>query len=274
VPALIGGRYGVLAGLTAGLAATLPLIFRSQYEILETLTVWTYTLVSMPLSGLVCGEIHRLVTRNMRRDQLELRHARLRLRALDQQIHLLTEVKDELDRELALTNSDIATLDFEIRRVLQAPPDRFNESLLGLITRKGKLEEAAIYHLQADGTWKRTAVQGTWDSWPEFLDPSSSVVAAAALKSGIMATLPGIWKPSIPLPPSEPLLVCPLGGEFSPNGLLLVRSMPFHSFNRRTLRTLEVICRWVSEFTALETTQGRALLIREAACHLWILNKW
>jgi len=249
LPLLLGGRYGLIVGILGGLlaaavaAAGSPAAMEFEPPLL--------TLLAFPVAGLICGEVSRMAGRQGRRDAVELAHARARLRALDNEVHLLGQAKAELDREVALAGSRHSTLDFEIRRVLQSPEEKFCESLLGLLCRRARLEEAAIYHL-VSGEWKLAASTGIEGSWSASLDPSGSPVVKAALTSSQMASLPEIWSPEAPFDPRDYLLACPLGAPGQPRNLLVVRSMPFTEMNRPALRSIEVICRWVSEFIGVK----------------------
>ena len=73
----------------------------------------------------------------------------------------------------------------------------------------------------------------------------------AALKRFTIASLPEVWNDT-PTAADDFLAACPLGVEGNPSALLLVKSMPFSSVNARGMAIIEVICRWVSEFSDLD----------------------
>lgn len=252
LPILMGGRYAQLAGLLSGLGAAAVLVAVSAWQTGEpagdVAASAKLVLISLPLVGVICGEMQRFISQDVVRAKIQLDQTSRRMRALDEQVFILAETKDELDRDLALLNADTANMDYEIRRVLQSPPERFYEALLGVLCRKARLYEAAIY---ARGrSWRRAAFSGSPETWPEHLDPEKSAVARAALKSGTIATLPELWAGQ-PVCPDDFLVACPIGEPDQSAALLVVRSMPFSSMNSRGMQIIETVCKWVSEFSGL-----------------------
>lgn len=252
VPLLMGGRYGPISGLLAGAVTAGVLVgcsaLQSGHDIHEVIGHGRFVLLCLPLTGLVCGEIQSALFKDWARSGIQLDLAARRLRALDEQVFILAETKDELDRELALLNADTANMDYEIRRVLQSPPERFHDALLGVFCRKARLYEAAIY--LAGSPWRRAAYSGSPEIWPELLDVGDSAVARVAVENATIATLPEVWE-SEPFPADDFLVACPIGESGGLSSMLLVRSMPFSSMNMRGMQIIEIICRWVSEFSVL-----------------------
>lgn len=253
LPILMGGRYAQLTGLLSGLGAAAVLVGISAWQTGDpagdVAASAKLVLICLPLVGVVCGEMQRFISLDVMRARIQLDQASRRMRALDEQVFILAETKDELDRDLALLNADTANMDFEIRRVLQSPPERFYEALLGVLCRKARLYEAAIY--SANSSWHRAAFSGTPEAWPEHLEPGKSAVAASALKSGSIVTLPDVWADK-PTSPDDFLVACPIGETDKPAALLVVRSMPFSSMNTRGMQIIETVCKWVSEFSGLQ----------------------
>lgn len=253
IPLLMGGKYGQSAGVVSGavaalflIAATCSLSGRSPYDVMDD---FTFLLVCLPLCGLICGEIRGVLFHEAARSGIQLKQAGHRLRALDEQVFILSEAKDDLDRELAMMSADTANLDYEIRRVLQSPTERFYEALLGVFCRKGGLYEAAIYG--AGEPWVRKAFAGNSEQWAETYRAEDSAVVRKALEFSTIATLPEVWGDS-PVLADDFLVACPIGEQGNPSAILLVQNMMFTSMNIRGLQTIEMICRWVSEFSGLE----------------------
>lgn len=258
IPLLMGGRYGQIPGLLSGALAGILLLVAavvfSGLDLSEAAGAWKFVLICLPLSGLICGEVREALFKDAARAVIQLDQSSHRLRALDEQVFILTETKDELDRELALFNADTANLDYEIRRVLQSPPERFCEALLGVFCRKAELYEAAIY--VAGSPWRRAAFSGKPEIWPEYLKVEGSAVARVALAHSSIATLPQVWGHE-PAPSDDFLVACPIGEAGGPSFILLVKSMSFSSMTTRGMQIIEIICRWISKFTGLDCrTQG------------------
>lgn len=253
IPILMGGRYGQLSGVLSGVAAAAILLLAAMLQtassVVEVASSAKFVLLCLPLVGAICGEVQRFISKDVMRARIQLDQTSRRMRALDEQAFILAETKDELDRELALLNADAANLDYEIRRVLQSPPERFYEALLGVLGRKARLYEAAIY--VAGPLWQRATYFGVEEIWPEQSSFKDSPVVQAALAEGAMTTLPELWKNQPPCL-DDFLVVCPIGGTSQPAALLLVRSMPFSSMNARGMQIIETICRWISEFSGLQ----------------------
>lgn len=253
IPILMGGRYGQLSGLLSGVAAAslilLAAVLQTSSPAAEVASSAKLVLICLPLVGAICGEVQRFISKDVMRARIQLDQTSRRMRALDEQVFILAETKDELDRELALLNADAANLDYEIRRVLQSPPEQFYGALLGVLGRKARLYEAAIY--ESGPLWKRVAYFGLPEIWPEETSFADSLVVQAALTEKAMATLPELWKNQPPCP-DDFLVVCPIGEANRPSALLLVRSMPFSSMNTRGMQIIETICRWISEFSGLQ----------------------
>ncbi len=252
IPLLMGGRYGPLSGLLSGAGSAVTLLLAGTIQTgnppAEVASSARFVLVCLPLAGAICGEVQRFISKDVMRARIQLDQTSRRMRALDEQVFILAETKDELDRELALLNADAANMDYEIRRVLQSPPERFYGALLGVLGRKARLYEAAIY--EASPRWKRAAYFGKPDIWPEQSRFETSKVVQAALADGKIATLPELWD-NTPTCPDDFLVACPIGEAGRPAAILLVRSMPFSSMNVRGMQIIETICRWISEFSDL-----------------------
>ena len=259
VPILIGGKYGTAAGVMGGgcaafllIGLTVPfagqgLLVGDMHEILDESK---FPLMALPFVGMLCGEIRNVLYHDAARAGIKLKLATERLRALDEQLFILNEAKEDLDREISLMNADSANLDYEIRRVLQSSEERFFEALLGVFCRKGRLYEAAIYAKGA-ASWQRAAFAGTSEQWPESLNLQDSAVASKALHAGNIATLPEVWE-GRPFEADDYLLACPIGDDAAPDAVLLVRTMDFFAMNERGVQTIRVIAQWVSEFSGLK----------------------
>ncbi len=252
VPILMGGKYGQSAGVVAGafcaaLLAGLAVYFNGL-DFVEVAEARKVFLVAFPLVGLLCGEVRGALYQEAARSGIQFKLASQRMRALDEQVFILGEAKDELDRELVLMNADSANLDYEIRRVLQSSPERFYEALLGVFCRKGRLYEAAIY--TKGEPWKREAFAGVEADWPEKFDIGSSPVVGKAMANCKIATLPEMWESS-PSEVNDYLLACPIGDDVEPNGVLVVKTMDFFAMNARGVQTIQIIAQWVSEFSGM-----------------------
>lgn len=252
VPILIGGKYGQSAGVAAGAVCAMVLgglvVSWEGMEPYEVFEMHKVVLVALPLVGLLCGEVRGVLYQDAARSGIQLRLASQRMRALDEQVFILGEAKDELDRELVLMNADSANLDYEIRRVLQSSPERFYEALLGVFCRKGRLYEAAIY--VKGEPWKRVAYAGTAEDWPEEKDFGHSGVVQKAMDNVMIATLPEVWEEQM-AEVDDYLVACPIGDDVEPSGVLVVKTMDFFAMNARGIQTINIISQWVSEFSGM-----------------------
>jgi hypothetical protein len=254
-PMLLGARYGLISGLFAAVVGGAIVVGQSAWSLgttwEEVAASGLYTVTAFPVVGILAGEVQAYFWRSMRRAETQAGHMAARLRVLDEEAFILRESKDELDRALALMDADVATLDFEIRRLLQMPREKVPRGLLGILGRKARIQEAAMYVPAAKGAWTRVAAIGRGDRAPEAIVPGRSVVFDRALAEGAMVSLPQVWGEE-PEQGDDFLFAFPLRDvDGATRAMLLVADIPFIALNRRTLLTVEIICRWASAFLGL-----------------------
>ncbi|MCF7763724.1 MAG: hypothetical protein K9N62_08630 [Verrucomicrobia bacterium] len=269
LPLLMGSRYGFAAGSLSGLmaAGTIAsgLMFLEAMPFATLFKLHGALLGNFIFVGGICGELRRGF-RN-KEVQLTQRNEVLhkQLRDLDVDLALLRESKAELEEMLATENSELSTLDSELRQLFDADEEEIFPSLLLLLNRQLRITDGAIYTVAEDDSLKRRACFGQTDHLPEKIDPGEIEIIDLAVRNKTTVTLPEIWKDATPHHADYLIVVPLLNSEEKVMGLVAVTNMPFIALNRKAVSLASLICRWASRIvekrilthTSSQPEQGR-----------------
>lgn len=247
IPILLGCRYGFTVGAASGVATALALAVTSSLATKTSLAaVFSergYLFGAMIFIGGVCGEIQARFRRTELKLSAEKENALGRLRKLDGDLAILREGKAELERMLATRDSELATLDSDLRRLFDAEGDELFSSLLLLLNRHVRVSEAAIYWVEGEQL-VRKAILGQTALLPERATADKIQMAALAIRDGMCVTIPEFWKNATP-DQTEYLLAAPLpDARGKVAGVLVVTAMPFIALNKKAIQLVSLICRW------------------------------
>lgn len=261
LPILIGGRFGFVPGIAAGVVASLiVLLLRGalNVELLRTaLDDDRYLLLSFPVIGATCGEIAHHFQRKSRQLSVLNESLRERVRKIDTDNRFLRHAKDELERSIATRDSGISTLDTEIRRLYSASSEDLPQSILYLVNRQTRAFDAAIYLAAGtEGQLRRIACIGSNKFLPATLCLMELDMARLAWNRQTLVTLPEVLKGTLPDNTNHLIAVPMLDSAGKPFGMLLVSGMPFTALNPRTADLLGIITKWAGEILDLNLHAG------------------
>jgi len=259
LPLLIGGRYGFSAGLITGLltsATVLGVMSLVGIPPTQVLATNALALISFPVIGLICGEIHGYFNarnRNLSESCEQLAADQRRTRA---DLELYADANSALQQRLAIHGVRLTSLDSELRRLLAPSTDDLYTDSLALLNRVTGITEAAIYTVDGHDL-QRTALLGNGDELPESLRSDLVEIIDQALEERQMVTCRELWG-ATPQLSARHLAAIPW---LDPNGevgeILLVRRLPFHSVTWQHFAQIETICSWISVYAPLRAAPDR-----------------
>ena len=251
LPILIGGRYGSGAGLFTGLltsAAAFGLFNHLGTAPAALLELHPTALVSFPIIGLLCGEIHsffnaKTIALADRCEELEFASSRS-----SADLELYADSNLALQRRLAVHGVRFTSLDTELRRLLAPSENSLHSDTLALLNRVSEISEAAIYSIGKKNVLTREALIGNGDELPETLRADKVEIIEQAIAERQMVTCRDLWGDT-PQLFSRHLAAIP---EIDPHGevraILVIRRLPFHCINWQHFAQIETICAWVSVY--------------------------
>lgn len=257
LPMLLGCRYGFAAGVVSALLTSLALSLGLNTFNEQTFAIILqqhgYLLAALVLTGGICGEIQR----SFQKKQIQMmsfnEHLRSQLRELDVDLALLREAKAELEGLLATEDSELSTLDSELRRLFDTDEEELFPSLLLLLNRQIRVSDAAIYLVEGESFLRRKAIFGEADRLPEHINGESVEIVSLALKNRTTVTLPEIWQGSVPKQTDYLMVVPFLDSHEQVMGFLIVSGMPFIALNKKAVSLVALICRWASRIVERRT---------------------
>lgn len=259
LPVLIGGKYGLRAGLAAGIGALGVTVGVALLGGVDAAVVQSspLLLLAMPALGLVSGELQRQAAG--RRDELERENAELQRAkgAFEKDVELAREAQFLLQKELALQGVDVCSLDVELRKIFEPGAAPVLEGTLAALAEIGGISDAAFYLREAGGeALERAAAIGDLAFFPESIDGRYSKMAGVAMAEGELVTCKGLGEGRPEIGSARFLAAVPWrrGGECA--GVLLVRDMPFLAMNWQTLARVELVCDWVAAMEGVREFVG------------------
>jgi hypothetical protein len=268
LPLLIGGRYGFVAGLLAGIGASVLVVAQQAIAVpvawRDVLTAAPYTHASFLFLGGVAGELFGWFRRERGQTEAQLEKAQTSVRRLDADVRHLRGVKDELDRVAAARDGEVSALDSELRRLYGCNEDDLPGEVLQFLKRQVRLADAALYTVPVGGgRLPRLAGIGRETHLPAEFDPASSTVVRLALERHSLVTLPEILSHREPPASESVLLAAPLAdAQGRVRALLVVTGLPFITFTPQTANLIAMICDWAGEVLDLAAgAEGRYRIV-------------
>lgn len=258
LPLLIGCRYGFNAGIIAGFVAGLPLFIQVNLfqtgglqSLMENHGFYFSTLIVI---GGVCGEIQHNLRLNQLKLEKENESQNLRMRALNEENEFIRAVNSELERMLATRDSELSTLDSELRRLFDSEPGNLFQDFLFLLNRQCRVSEAAVYAWDVEGeSLKREAAIGNQENLPrEIQIEQREMLALAASKKTVVALPDQFLKTG--KREDDFLLVVPIFDSSNRIvSFLVIQDMPFISFERSNIQLIYIITKWVGRMMEIHS---------------------
>ena len=260
LPLLIGGKYGLRAGLGAGVAGLVlcvGLALASGRELMETLGSAPLLLLGLPVAGLLSGELHRQAAG--RRSALEVENERIGQMndVLTKELEVSREAQHVLQKELALHGADVCSLDLELRKIFEegAPPAL--RGALSALSDVSGLTDAAFYLLAGAGdVLERAEFLGDSAYFPQEIGSKHTKMAWTAIEAGELVTCRGLGEGRGDVGKARFLAAVPWRRYGKVTGVLLVHDMPFLSMNWQTLARIELVCDWVAAMQDMRERAG------------------
>jgi polysaccharide biosynthesis protein PelD len=258
LPILIGGRFGFLPGMGAGILSVV-IITAGQFWVkkvdpVSSLSSERYIYSCLVLTGGICGELQHFFNGRLKRLTEIQSTFEQRIKKLDNELYFLREAKVEVDRIIATHDSGLSTLDTEIRELYLINDEQFYQQVLALLNRQAHVADAAIYLIQPNRQLVRQAVMGTEHFLPRELALSEVEMALLAIERKTAVSISEFWKLGATRP--EPYLICLpfLDADDNPVAVLMITGMPFFSLNQQAVHLITVICKWASRIIQVKKT--------------------
>jgi polysaccharide biosynthesis protein PelD len=251
LPVLIGGRFGFLPGVGAGVLSGLIILtgqfWLNKVDPVSSLASGRYVYSCLILIGGICGELQHFFNGKLKRLTAGQETLEQRLKKLDNELYFLREAKVEVDRIIATHDSGLSTLDTEIRELYLVEGDGFYQQVLVLLSRQAHVTDAAIYLIQPNQQLLRKAMIGNENSLPEELGLGDAEMALLAIERKTAVSISEFWK--LGATRAEPYLICLpfLDPDDNPTAVLTITGMPFFSLNQKSVHLITVICKWASK---------------------------
>ena len=250
LPMLIGGRFGFLPGIGAGVLATAIIaagqIWLKKVDPVASLNSDRFLYSCLVLTGGICGELQHFFNGKLKRLTEMQDTFQARIKKLDNELYFLREAKLEVDRIIATHDSGLSTLDTEVRELYLIKDDQFYQQVLALLNRQAAVTDAAIYLLQPNRQLLRQAMIGNENSLPQQVALSEVEMALLAVERKTAISIAEFWKLGATRP--EPYLICLpfLDLDENPVAVLMITGMPFFALNQKSVHLITVICKWAS----------------------------
>ena len=258
LPILIGGRFGFLAGIGAGVFAVAIIVagqcWLKKVDPASSLTSERYAYTCLILIGGLCGELQHFFDGKLKRLAEGRGTLELRLKKLDNELYFLREAKGEVDRIIATHDSGLSTLDTEVRELYLVNDEQFYQQVLALLNRQAHVADAAIYLIQPNHQLVRHAAIGNENSLPQELPLAATEMALLAIERKTAVSISEFWKLGATRP--EPYLICLPFLDENENAVavLMITGMPFFSLNQKSVHLITVICKWASKVVQVKKT--------------------
>lgn len=251
VPVLVGCRHGAMGGAVWGALTSIGIVaircglFHASLQ--HFLESRCYFFLALPGAGALCGEIASFFIFRVSQLSITNEHVTGRLNKLGTELYLMREAKDELARLLAARDTEVTTLDFEMRRLYKSEGDELYPHLLRLLARQARVTDAAIYRVSSKSDLERLAFLGNEKGLPLTLRKREVEMISLAIERKTVVSIPEIWE-KMEETHHDYLVALPFlnftGDVFA---MLVITGIPFMALNRRTIHVIALICRWASE---------------------------
>ena len=250
LPLLIGGRFGFLPGMSAGVLSVVIIVvgqfLLKGVDPASSLNSERYVYSCLVLTGAVCGELQHFFNGEVKRLTDIQDTCEQRINKLDNELYFLREAKLEVDRIIASHDSGLSTLETEIRELYLVDDEHFYQKVLSLLNRRAHVTDAAVYLLQSNQQLLRQAVIGNEKSLPQELAVHKVEMALLAIERKTAVSISEFWKRGATRP--EPYLICLpfLDADDNAITVLTITGMPFFSLNQKSVHLIALICKWAS----------------------------
>ncbi len=258
---LFGFRYGILAGLTAGLVSA-ALYFGIAWFFIEKYPFYDLTFYALPswfiIGGTLIGTgVHRYQQRIARlvSDKEVLVGNE---RPLREEIKTLQEINVGLEKKIVSQMSSVMTLYEGARHLESVNLEELYVSILNFVAKTIEAEEASIYLKENTGGWVLKTSLGWKDheKWPRRLQPTEGLIGLAGTQNKIVSVRDFVQNksPHDPLPKlvGDCLVAGPLrlGDQGEVVGVFAVQKMPFLRFNSSNITLFSFLLQWASRSIA------------------------
>ncbi len=258
LPVLIGLRYGLSSGCVAGALAAIGIALANVgwtvgHDVLvEFADAHPITLVSLVLSGFICGEAHDIYDRKVRDWSekgiwLESENGRLRAETA-----LARQARHQIQERLAMWNAPLACLDDELRRLIKVSETEVHDRLLRTLYSTCHVTSSAIYRQHGDQLLLLASLHAS----PRFqtaIPLADLPMAVLAIDKGELVTMEVAEAET-----SEPPCLAVLPWESNElQGVLIIEDMPLADFTWSVFERVELIVRWT--FALRELRSATAL---------------
>lgn len=242
IPLLLGLRYGLGAGLAAGILLVTVLASFSHLAGAPVAPFEHMDAVGLLLVGMTAGEIRDGWASRIRRLESEKDYHRIRLDQFTRAYHLLQASHAQLERQLGSNAVSLRTLlqRLKLQRAFIAANDEnaldtIGKWLLELFADAGHLHTAALYSVSERGTLQVPAIATLGQ--PEELSAFDPLLREA-LRSGCLTSLRAAHDTSA----ADVIAVVPLVDSFGRiHGVVSINEMPFFALRQSTFDLLAVL---------------------------------
>lgn len=260
VPAVLGVRYGFMAGLVSG-TVTAALIFGARHFMVpgESLADHKFLYASLPFLGVIVGQFAETLRR--RRLDLERDNAQLRERneRLNCECQLLFLARQDLQQRLGLFGADSASLDEDLQKLAGTSREFAPVQLLDILGRIARVRSAALYELPAKRksgsiSLNRTAFTGGEEFFPDKIRTRDHQIVREAVEGRTFLVQKSLLEP---VPSREPgyLLAYPIETDSASSYVLIIQDLPFDDINMVNFEVIKSTCDWL-RFFLMEPVEG------------------
>lgn len=250
VPLLIGGRYGLVAGVVTGLVTSgigaAVAVERGFGSLGDVIHDHRYLFAGLPVLGLFAGELRSALNRAVAdagRDLNGLKETNARALA---SLRVAEESAHRLERQLAVHGLEMVSLDNELATILKADDNRLHMEVLQLLYRTTGIQTAAVYvPIRGGSQMRRVASLDEGEGLPESL-PLDEEIVERALVSRDLVTCRDLWE-GVPKQGNHWMAALPWvdhGGHV--RAVLMIRRMSLLSVNWHTFDRMKTVCQWVT----------------------------
>jgi hypothetical protein len=267
LPILLGCRYGFASGLLGGIVGAGVVLFGLVQS--HGLTPgkafqdYGYLIGALPFIGGICGEIQGTFRKRLTQLTALQESSVQRLKALDSDLYLLREAKAELERMLTIQDSELSTLDAELRRLFDSEGEELYQNILLLFNRQARVTDAGIYLLDGRDEIVRQGLLGSAEYLPDRARLDSIEMAALAVENRTPVSIPDFWNKTEGAQRSYLICTPLLDSAEKPIGVFIVTGMPFINLNRKTVHLISLICRWAARIIEIrENAEGSYRIVQ------------
>ncbi|MDZ4224601.1 MAG: GAF domain-containing protein, partial [bacterium] len=251
---LFGFRYGVPAGLLAGVLAS-ALYFYFAWNFLERYLFEDISFYLLPSFFILVGVLVGVGVRHYRetldrltRDKEELTRVE---KALRDEIKTLKEINIGLEKRIATRMTTLVTLYEGARRLETIQLEDLYPAILEFITKTLDVEKSSLY-LKVEGCFvlKKSIGWQDYERRPAEIPMNEGIIGIAGASKKVTSIRDFLQGPSASAPSllGDAMLAGPLrdGENGEVVGVLSIQEMSFLSFNSATLNLFAFLLQWAS----------------------------